>query len=236
MEMRRLVICQDRLNDFIVETKKGCVEIHAPFFFRKEIEMTIQIEKVNIQTLDPNYWLQTWDRLIFKWGNYQHSAICCYLHLIGEQSPNDIIQVCLFEDCVAERIMDSDSKITDFQESELYEWLHTDFLNGFEKDMLDRIADITIPSVSDIFYKSEDPLVYSLFYPDKRINREPLDIMQNPRNKISFFNYEKCPYWLKDNYKSKNTLTYFGIGDLTLQSAVPNMIRGVRPILILRQV
>lgn len=201
--------------------------------------ITVITETTNV--LQNNERINVGEKIHFKWNGDYYTANCVAYHLLNSSGQEDIVlNACLFDAVCEIMQLDSRRECPNFEESYLYEWLHTEFLEGFDSDMLRRIADVTIPSLKDIFMRVDDPIVYNLFYPDSTIKYKPFDIMiSDPTNKIAIDKkYRVRPYWLSSHYNDESIYneptTFYGVGDFEMGSAVPTVIKGVRPLLILR--
>ena len=87
----------------------------------------------------------------------------------------------VFDECIDVRAMNKvDTTEGGFENSDLYEWLNTELINKFPKELRKRIDNLTIPSVGEVF------------------GDERLPLMENRDYRVSKYKNRIVWYWLRD--------------------------------------
>ena len=106
----------------------------------------------------------------------------------------------IFDDYVAVKPMnESDTNDGGFEKSDLYKWLHTDFVKLLPATLRERIIDITIPSVGEMF-GWDDKWNRDHFESD---GDEQLPLMRYRRNRVAYFDNEISCGWLRNAMKKE---------------------------------
>lgn len=112
----------------------------------------------------------------------------------------------IFDDYVAAKSMnESDTNDGGFEKSDLYKWLHTDFVKLLPASLRERIIDITIPSVGEMFGWG-DKWDRDHFEPD---GDEQLPLMVYRRNRVVYLDNETSCGWLRNAMKKECSSAYF---------------------------
>lgn len=136
----------------------------------------------------------------------------------------------VFDDYVAEKPMnESDTNNGGFEKSDLYKWLHTDFVNLLPASLRERIIDITIPSVGEMF-GWDNEWDRNHFESD---GNEQLPLMRYRRNRVAYLNNETACGWLRNATKKECSSAHFArvgsIGNAGFCNA--SYSSGVRPVI-----
>lgn len=134
----------------------------------------------------------------------------------------------IFDDYVAERPMnESGTNKGGFEDSDLNKWLHTEFVKALPYSIRERLTDVTIPTVGEMF-GWDDEWDRNHFEAD---NDKQLPLMKQRRNRVAYYNNE-CDYgWLRNATKKEFSSASFacvynyGSSDCNIASASD----GVRP-------
>lgn len=112
----------------------------------------------------------------------------------------------IFDDYVAAKPMnESDTNDGSFEKSDLYKWLHTDFVKLLPASLRERIIDITIPSVGEMF-GWDGEWNRDHFESD---GDEQLPLMRYRRNRTAYFDNEISCGWLRNAMKKECSSAYF---------------------------
>ena len=136
----------------------------------------------------------------------------------------------IFDDYVAAKPMnESDTNDGGFEKSDLYKWLHTDFVKLLPASLRERIIDITIPSVGEMF-GWDDKWNRDHFESD---GDEQLPLMRYRRNRVAYFDYEISCGWLRNAMKKECSSAYFARvnGSGYTGCGVASVSFGVRPVI-----
>lgn len=106
----------------------------------------------------------------------------------------------IFDDYVAKRPMNElDTNKGRFEDSDLNEWLHTEFVRALPYSIRARLTDVTIPTVGEMF-GWDDRQNRNHFYAD---NDKQLPLMMEIYNRIAYYN-NKCECgWLRNATKKE---------------------------------
>lgn len=114
-----------------------------------------------------------------------------------------------------------------FEASDLKKWLDTELIKAFPGELRDRITDLSIPSVGEMFGHS-DKWNEETFEPD---TDEQLPLMKKRRNRVAYYNNEYEWGWLRNATKKALSATLFAFvydnGRASCNGASSS--RGVRP-------
>ena len=136
----------------------------------------------------------------------------------------------IFDDYVAAKPMnESDTNDGGFEKSDLYKWLHTDFVKLLPASLRERIIDITIPSVGEMF-GWDDKWDRDHFESD---GDEQLPLMRYRRNRAAYFDNEISCGWLRNAMKKGCSSASFACvsnNGATLYDGASNSY-GVRPVI-----
>ena len=114
-----------------------------------------------------------------------------------------------------------------FEASDLKKWLDTELIKTFPGELRDRITDLSIPSVGELFGHS-DKWNEETFEPD---TDEQLPLMKKRRNRVAYYNNEYEWGWLRNATKKALSATLFAFvydnGRASCNGASSS--RGVRP-------
>lgn len=106
----------------------------------------------------------------------------------------------IFDDYVAAKPMnESNTNDGGFEKSDLYKWLHTDFVKLLPASLRERIIGITIPSVGEMF-GWDDEWDRDHFESD---GDEQLPLMRYRRNRVAYFDNEISCGWLRNAMKKE---------------------------------
>ena len=106
----------------------------------------------------------------------------------------------IFDDYVAERPMNkSGTNKGGFEDSNLNKWLHTEFVKAFPYSIRARLADVTIPTVGEMF-GWDDEWDRNHFEAD---NDKQLPLMKQRRNRVAYYNNECECGWLRNATKKE---------------------------------
>lgn len=136
----------------------------------------------------------------------------------------------IFDDYVAAKPMnESDTNDGGFEKSDLYKWLHTDFVKLLPASLRERIIDITIPSVGEMF-GWDDEWDRDHFESD---GDEQLPFMRYRRNRVAYLDNETACGWLRNAMKKEHSSAYFALvnngGSAACSGA--SISDGVRPVI-----
>ena len=116
----------------------------------------------------------------------------------------------MFDKAVACRCINKSGKNKGgFKNSELYEWLNSEFRYLFPDELFERIKDISVPSYGQMF--GHDDEFYKNFETD---NDEQFELMKERKNRI-FFDLEDrfCWCWLQNPTKKEVSSDFFASVD-----------------------
>lgn len=135
----------------------------------------------------------------------------------------------IFDEYVAKQPMNKkNTNKGGFEKSDLKKWMDTVLLAAFPDEIQNRVADLSIPTVGQMF-GHDDEWNNEHFEPD---TDEQLPLMANRRNRISFFNNDWEWGWLRNAMKKEYSAALFarvnnyGYADFTNAS----YSLGVRPV------
>lgn len=134
----------------------------------------------------------------------------------------------IFDDYVAERPMnESNTNNGGFEDSDLNKWLHTEFVKALPYSIRARLADVTIPTVGEMF-GCDNEWDRNHFEAD---NDKQLPLMKQRRNRVAYYNNERECGWLRNATKKEFSLYGFahvsGSGGAHYKDA--SLSYGVRP-------
>ena len=112
----------------------------------------------------------------------------------------------IFDDYVADRPMnESGTNKGGFEDSDLNKWLHTEFVKALPYSIRERLTDVTIPTVGEMF-GWDDEWDRNHFEAD---NDKQLPLMKQRRNRVSYYN-NKCEFgWLRNATKKEFSAAFF---------------------------
>lgn len=114
----------------------------------------------------------------------------------------------IFDDYVAKRPMNElDTNKGRFEDSDLNEWLHTEFVRALPYSIRARLTDVTIPTVGEIFGWN-DEWDRNHFEAD---NGKQLPLMKRRRNRVAYYNNDCECGWLRNAAKKKFSSVYFAL-------------------------
>lgn len=134
----------------------------------------------------------------------------------------------IFDDYVARRPMNElDTNKGRFEDSDLNEWLHTEFVRALPYSIRTKLTDVTIPTVGEMFgWDDEWDRKHLEADDDKR-----LPLMKQRRNRVAYFDNECRCGWLRNATKKEFSSASFALvdryGDAIYGLAVGTC--GVRP-------
>lgn len=112
----------------------------------------------------------------------------------------------IFDDYVAERPMnESGTNKGRFEDSNLNKWLHTEFVKALPYSIRARLADVTIPTVGEMF-GWDDEWDRNHFEAD---NDKQLPLMKQRRNRVAYYNNECECGWLRNATKKEFSSAHF---------------------------
>mgnify|MGYP000761259251 FL=1 len=112
----------------------------------------------------------------------------------------------IFDDYVAERPMnESGTNKGGFEDSNLNKWLHTEFVKALPYSIRARLADVTIPTVGEMF-GWDDEWDRNHFEAD---NDKQLPLMKQRRNRVAYYNNECECGWLRNATKKEFSSAHF---------------------------
>lgn len=112
----------------------------------------------------------------------------------------------IFDDYVAERPMnESGTNKGGFEDSNLNKWLHTEFVKALPYSIRARLADVTIPTVGEMF-GWDDEWDRNHFEAD---NDKQLPLMKQRRNRVAYYNNESECGWLRNATKKEFSSALF---------------------------
>ena len=112
----------------------------------------------------------------------------------------------IFDDYVAERPMnESGTNKGGFEDSNLNKWLHTEFVKALPYSIRARLADVTIPTVGEMF-GWDDEWDRNHFEAD---NDKQLPLMKQRRNRVAYYNNECECGWLRNATKKEFSSALF---------------------------
>ena len=113
----------------------------------------------------------------------------------------------IFDDYVAERPMnESGTNKGGFEDSDLNKWLHTEFVKALPYSIKAGLADVTIPTVGEMF--GWDEWDRNHFEAD---NDKQLPLMKQRRNRVAYYNNECECGWLRNATKKEFSAAYFAV-------------------------
>lgn len=112
----------------------------------------------------------------------------------------------IFDDYVAERPMnESNTNNGGFEGSDLNKWLHTEFVKALPYSIRARLADVTIPTVGEMFGWDSEWNRNNL----EADNDKQLPLMEQRRNRVAYYNNESECGWLRNATKKEFSLYGF---------------------------
>ena len=134
----------------------------------------------------------------------------------------------IFDDYVVSKPMnEKNTNEGGFEESDLKKWIDSVLLEAFPAELKDRIADLSIPTVGELF-GHDDERDNEYFEPD---DDEQLTLMKERRNRVAYLKNEWGWGWLRNATKKKVSSAYFArvyyFGNAYYGNATTS--RGVRP-------
>lgn len=134
----------------------------------------------------------------------------------------------IFDDYVAERPMnESNTNNGGFEDSDLNKWLHTEFVKALPYSIRARLADVTIPTVGEMFGWNNE-WDRNHFEAD---NDKQLPLMKQRRNRVAYYNNERECGWLRN--ATKKDFSWYGFayvnGSGSTQYNYASLSYGVRP-------
>lgn len=114
----------------------------------------------------------------------------------------------IFDDYVAKRpVNELDTNKGRFEDSDLNEWLHTEFVRALPYSIRARLTDVTIPTVGEMF-GWDDKRNRNHFYAD---NDKQLPLMMHIYNRVAYYNNECECGWLRNATKKEFSSARFAI-------------------------
>ena len=114
----------------------------------------------------------------------------------------------IFDDYVVKRPMnESSTNNGGFEASNLNKWLHTEFVKALPYSIRARLADVTIPTVGEMF-GWDDEWDRNHFEAD---NDKQLPLMKQRRNRVAYYNNECECGWLRNATKKEFSSAHFAI-------------------------
>ena len=112
----------------------------------------------------------------------------------------------IFDDYVVSKAMnEADTNEGGFEESDLKKWIDSVLLETFPSELKDRIADLSIPTVGELF-GHDDEWDNEHFELD---DDEQLPLMKEQRNRVTYLQNE-CEWgWLRNATKKEVSSAYF---------------------------
>ena len=134
----------------------------------------------------------------------------------------------IFDEYVTSRPMNSkNTNKGGYEKSDLKKWIDSVLLEAFPEELRNRIADLSIPTVGELF-GHEDEWDNEHFEPD---TDEQLPLMKERKNRVAYLNNEWEWGWLRNATKEEFSAAYFACvyasGDPNCYSA--SNPHGVRP-------
>lgn len=112
----------------------------------------------------------------------------------------------IFDDYVAERPMnESNTNNGGFEDSDLNKWLHTEFIKALPYSIRARLADVTIPTVGEMF-DWDNEWDRNHFEAD---NDKQLPLMKQRRNRVAYYNNACESGWLRNATEKEFSLYGF---------------------------
>ncbi|MCM1179353.1 MAG: DUF6273 domain-containing protein [Clostridium sp.] len=112
----------------------------------------------------------------------------------------------IFDDYVVSKAMnEANTNEGGFDESDLKKWIDSVLLEAFPSELKDRIADLSIPTVGELF-GHDDEWDNEHFEPD---DDEQLPLMKERRNRVAYLKNEWEWGWLRNATKKKVSSAYF---------------------------
>lgn len=135
----------------------------------------------------------------------------------------------IFDDYVTKRFMnESNTNEGGFEVSDLNKWLHTEFVKTLPYSIRERLTDVTIPTVGEMFGCDDEQAIIKRLEAD---NDKQLPLMKQRHNQVAYFNNECECGWLRNAYKKEFSSTLFALvyynGHLDFNCAPTS--HGVRP-------
>ena len=134
----------------------------------------------------------------------------------------------IFDDYVVSKAMnEANTNEGGFEESDLKKWIDSVLLETFPSELKDRIADLSIPTVGELF-GHDDEWDNEHFELD---DDEQLPLMKERRNRVAYLQNE-CEWgWLRNATKKEVSSAYFADVDASGNTAYAGATcsRGVRP-------
>lgn len=114
----------------------------------------------------------------------------------------------IFDNYVAKRPMNElDTNKGRFEDSDLNEWLHTEFVRALPYSIRARLTDVTIPTVGEMF-GWDDKQNRNHFYAD---NDKQLPLMMQIYNRVAYYNNECECGWLRNATKKEFSSARFAV-------------------------
>lgn len=134
----------------------------------------------------------------------------------------------IFDEYVTSRPMNNQrTNAGGYEESDLKKWIDTVLLAAFPEELKNRIDDLSIPTVGELF-GHDDEWNNEHFEPDED---EQLPLMKERRNRVAYLNDEWEWGWLRNAVKQRFSSAVFAgvIGDGDAYCSVASYSAGVRP-------
>lgn len=134
----------------------------------------------------------------------------------------------IFDEYVTSRPMNSkNTNKGGYEKSDLKKWIDSVLLEAFPEELRNRIADLSIPTVGELF-GHEDEWDNEHFEPD---TDEQLPLMKERRNRVAYLHNEWEWGWLRNAMKREFSSAFFaGVYDYGgSNSSAASGSRGVRP-------
>lgn len=149
------------------------------------------------------------------------------VHLITDEG-----MLFIFDEYVAQRPMNKkDTNKGGFEKSDLKKWLDTELYMAFPEELRNRIIDISIPTVGQMFGHN-DEWDAEYFEPD---TDEQLPLMKERRNRVAYFKNNWEWGWLRNAVKQNKSAS--GFADVSANGSTAyydaSNSYGVRPVFLL---
>lgn len=160
----------------------------------------------------------------------EHGEFTATVHQITEDGV-----LFIFDEYIARRPMNmEETNNGGFEKSDLKRWLDTKLYTTFPDWLRDRITDLSIPTVGQLFgHRNEWDAAY--FEPD---TDEQLPLMKECKNRVAHFKDELVWGWLRNATKQECSSDSFANADHTGYAAYSDAFisHGVRPVFLLTKV
>lgn len=133
----------------------------------------------------------------------------------------------IFDEYVSSRPMNKgNTNITGFEESDLKKWIDWVLIEAFPPELKQRITDLSIPTVGELFGSVD--LFMGCLEPD---DDERLPLMKELKNRVAYFKNQWEWGWLRNEMKKEFSMSHFAavnsIGDI--DCTFSTNVHGVRP-------